>query len=105
MSMEEDFQCALFLFNLNPNYAVFKDHILANESFPSAANVYSPPQRASIVYTPFVSKDASTIAFVSNGRGGSVRGGRCRSSATKRNAKKLRSNLFLDFHCHILGEK
>ncbi|KAF9619462.1 hypothetical protein IFM89_007037 [Coptis chinensis] len=70
----EDFQCALFLFSLNSDYVMFKDKILANESFPSAANAYSRLQRASIAYTPFVAKDAST-AFVSNGRGGSVRGG------------------------------
>ncbi|KAF9608076.1 hypothetical protein IFM89_006003 [Coptis chinensis] len=69
---KEDFQCELFLFSLNPDYAVFKDHILANESFPSAANAYSRLQRAFIAYTPYISKDASA-AFVSNGRGGSVR--------------------------------
>ncbi|KAF9624884.1 hypothetical protein IFM89_015438 [Coptis chinensis] len=73
LKQREDFHCALFLFSLNPDYAVFKDKILANESFPSVVNAYSRLQQASIAYTVLVSKDASA-AFVSNGHGGFVRG-------------------------------
>ncbi|KAF9604400.1 hypothetical protein IFM89_006409 [Coptis chinensis] len=77
----EDFQCALFLFSLNPNYDVFKDHILVNESFLSAVNAYSRLERVSNAYTPSVSK-VTSAAFISNGRGGSVRGGRGRGGCS-----------------------
>ncbi|OVA14978.1 hypothetical protein BVC80_65g25 [Macleaya cordata] len=74
----EEFRVALFLSNLDSDYRVFKDQILAGDALPTAENSLSRLQRASLGNTdiPSSSQESSVMYSLEGGRGSGGRGGR-----------------------------